>query len=210
MKNFWNYHKKSSLITIIVIIICFFAFYLSNIVVRQFNEIYDLKHPFLCILFLNYQSITYFFILILNINNNDNIAINILNINYLIGFILDALCIIFVIIDQLVINQFNVLMGAVPLGLYITLGSVFLLHGLNYLLYLGNRIVTIFLLFSYCLFFCVQFVLTLKCLGFINLFVTPVFFLIWAILFIWLSCKRSASGANIHAPRRQSISSSSN
>ena len=198
MRNFWNYHKKSSLITSIVIIICFFAFYLSNNVVRQFNEIYDLKHPFLCMLFLNYQSITYFFILILNININDNVAINILNINYLIGFILYALCIIFVIIDQLAINQFNVLMGAVPLGLYITLGSVFLLHGLNYLLYLGKGIFTIFLLFSYCLLFCIQFALTLNCHGSINLFVTPVFFVIWTILFIWLYCKCNASGANIH------------
>ena len=186
MKSFWNYHKKQIIITF-VIIICFFILYLSNIVVRQFNEIYDLKHPFVCILFLNYQSITYFFILILNINKNDKVAINILNINYLIGFILYALCIIWVIIDQLAINQFDVLMGAVPLGLYITLGSVFLLHGLNYLLYLGKEIVTIFLLFSYCLFFCFQFALTLNCHGSINLFVTPVFFVIWTILFIWLS-----------------------
>ena len=195
MKNFLNYHKKSSLITIILIIICFFAFYLSNVVISQFKNIYDLKHPFVCMLFLNYQSVTCFFILMLKINN-ENVVINILKINYLIGFILYALCIIFVIIHQFAINKVNVLMGAIPLGLYITLGSVFLLHGLNYLLYLGKWVVTIFLLFSYCLFFCVQFALTLKYHGSINLFITPVFFVIWAILFIWLSCK--SSGANIH------------
>ncbi len=198
MKSFLNYHKKSRLITFIVIIICFLIFYLSNVTIRQFNNIYDLRYPFVCMLFFNYQSIIYFFILILNINNNESIVINTLKFNYLIGFILYALCIILVIIHQFAINKVNVLMGAIPLGLYITPGSVFLLHGLNYLLYLGKWIITIFLLFSYCLFFCVQFVLTLKCLGSINLFVTPVFFVIWAILFIWLSSKCSASGANIH------------
>ena len=54
----------------------FFTLYLSNSVVRQFNEIYDLKHPFFVNVFFNYQSITYFFILILNINKNDKVAIN--------------------------------------------------------------------------------------------------------------------------------------
>lgn len=185
MKRFWNCHKKSYLITIIAIIICFLILYLSKIVVQQFNEIYDLRNHFLCMLFLNYQSITHFFILILN--KKDNIAINILNINYLIGFVLDALCIIFVIIDQLAINKVNVLIGAIPLGLYITLGAVFLLHGLNYLLYLGKGIIIIILLFSYCLFFCIQLAFTLKYHGSINLFITPIFFVIWAILFVWLS-----------------------
>jgi len=192
------------LATIITLIICFVAFFVTNWAVRQLNELYDLKPSIIYILILNYQSFIYFFVLLLNENKN-KVAINILNINYIIGFVLYASCIIVILVHQFYINEYNSLMGAVPLGLYITLGSVFLLHGLNYLLYLGKGIITLYFIFSYCLFFCIQFALTLECRGSINFFISPVFFLIWVILFVWLSIVKTrlsstpTSGANIHS-----------
>jgi len=192
------------LATIITLIICFVAFFVTNWAVRQLNELYDLKPSIIYILILNYQSFIYFFVLLLNENKN-KVAINILNINYIIGFVLYASCIIVILVHQFYINEYNSLMGAVPLGLYITLGSVFLLHGLNYLLYLGKGIITLYLICSYCLFFCIQFALTLECRGSINFFISPVFFLIWVILFVWLSIVKTrlsstpTSGANIHS-----------
>ncbi len=187
MNSFWNYYKKSYLITIIIIIISFLAIFLSKYTyVRYFKDLYDIKHPFMYILFLNYPSITYFSIWIF-VNNNDNVAIKMLKITYLSGFVLYALCIILVIIDKFPILKVDVLMGIVPLGLYIILGSVFILHGINYLLYLEKWKITIILLSSYCLFFCIQHFLLMNFLGFINVFITPVFFVIWAILFVWLS-----------------------
>ncbi len=191
------------LTTIIIVIICFLAFFITNWVVQQISELYDLKHPIIYIFLLNYQSVIYFLVLILNENKN-KVVINILNINYIIEFALYASCIIVILVHQFYINKVDSLMGAVPLGLYISLGSVFLLHGLNYTLYLGKGIITIILLFSYCLFFCIQFVLILDCHGSINNFITPVFFVIWIILFVWLPNAKTrlsstpASGANAH------------
>ena len=102
-------------------------YFISRYVIKTFEELRVAS--FLFILLFNTPSFVRLFLWISGFDRK--ISIKVLTVNYLSGFLLYLLCIVGLFITG---EKYNVLAGAIPLASYFTIGSIFVLHGINFLL----------------------------------------------------------------------------
>ena len=150
-------------------------YFISRYVIKTFEEL--TVASFLFILLFNVPTFIRLFLWISGIDRK--ISIKVLTVNYLSGFLLYLLCIVGLFITG---EKYNVLAGAIPFASYFTIGSIFVLHGINFLLlFPKTKGVLPALILSYTLTFIVQF-MCLFLQGPVNMFLTSMFFAVWTIV----------------------------
>ena len=102
-------------------------YFISRYVIKTFEEL--TVASFLFILLFNVPTFIRLFLWISGFDRK--ISIKVLTVNYLSGFLLYLLCIVGLFITS---EKYNVLAGAIPFASYFTIGSIFVLHGINFLL----------------------------------------------------------------------------
>ena len=167
---------------IFLIISCLGIYLISRYTVQELNSIYTLEPAGLFILLLNWQTVVRLFLWISIDKKFSNTVMKILTVNYLLGFFFCLVCTIGIIIHQFALNSYKVITGGLPLGLFILIGSIFVLHGVNYLLLLPNPWKKVlYLVLSYVSVGVIQ-IAWIIVFGIFNAFVTSIFLITWTIL----------------------------
>ena len=167
---------------IFLIISCLGIYLISRYTVQELNRIYTLEPAGLFILLLNWQTVVRLFLWISIDKKFSNTVIKILTVNYLLGFFFCLVCTIGIIIHQFALNSYNVIAGSLPLWLFILIGSIFVLHGVNYLLLFPNPWKKVlYLVLSYVSVGVIQ-IAWIIVFGIFNAFVTSIFLITWTIL----------------------------
>ena len=167
---------------IFLIISCLGIYLISRYTVQELNRIYTLEPAGLFILLLNWQTVVRLFLWISIDKKFSNTVMKILTVNYLLGFFFCLVCTIGIIIHQFALNSYNVIAGSLPLWLFILIGSIFVLHGVNYLLLFPNPWKKVlYLVLSYVSVGVIQ-IAWIIVFGIFNAFVTSIFLITWTIL----------------------------
>lgn len=167
---------------IFLIISCLGIYLISRYTVQELNSIYTLEPAGLFILLLNWQTVVRLFLWISIDKKFSNTVMKILTVNYLLGFFFCLVCTIGIIIHQFALNSYKVITGGLPLGLFILIGSIFVLHGVNYLLLFPNPWKKVlYLVLSYVSVGVIQ-IAWIIVFGIFNAFVTSIFLITWTIL----------------------------
>ena len=167
---------------IFLIISCLGIYLISRYTVQELNSIYTLEPAGLFILLLNWQTIVRLFLWISIDKKFSNTVMKILTVNYLLGFFFCLVCTIGIVIHQFALNSYKVITGGLPLGLFILIGSIFVLHGVNYLLLFPNPWKKVlYLVLSYVSVGVIQ-IAWIIVFGIFNAFVTSIFLITWTIL----------------------------
>ena len=166
---------------IFLIISCLGIYLISRYTVQELNSIYTLEPAGLFILLLNWQTVVRLFLWISIDKKFSNTVMKILTVNYLLGFFFCLVCTIGIIIHQFALNSYKVITGGLPLGLFILIGSIFVLHGVNYLLLFPNPWKKVlYLVLSYVSVGVIQ-IAWIIVFGIFNAFVTSIFLITWTI-----------------------------
>ena len=167
---------------IFLIISCLGIYLISRYTVQELNSIYTLEPAGLFILLLNWQTVVRLFLWISIDKKFSNTVMKILTVNYLLGFFFCLVCTIGIIIHQFALNSYKVITGGLPLGLFILIGSIFVLHGVNYLLLFSKPWKKVlYLVLSYVSVGVIQ-IAWIIVFGIFNAFVTSIFLITWTIL----------------------------
>ena len=165
-----------------LIISCLGIYLISRYTVQELNRIYTLEPAGLFILLLNWQTVVRLFLWISIDKKFSNTVMKILTVNYLLGFFFCLVCTIGIVIHQFALNSYKVITGGLPLGLFILIGSIFVLHGVNYLLLFPNPWKKVlYLVLSYVSVGVIQ-IAWIIVFGIFNAFVTSIFLITWTIL----------------------------
>ena len=164
-----------------LIISCLGIYLISRYTVQELNSIYTLEPAGLFILLWNWQTVVRLFLWISIDKKFSNTVMKILTVNYLLGFFFCLVCTIGIIIHQFALNSYNVIAGSLPLWLFILIGSIFVLHGVNYLLLFPNPWKKVlYLVLSYVSVGVIQ-IAWIIVFGIFNAFVTSIFLITWTI-----------------------------
>lgn len=152
---------------------------LSSWTIQGFQE---LKPAFGFMLILNAQTIARAFLFWVQLNRDKSrnlFAIKFLTYNYLLFFFVYLIIIAVIIATS---GEYFVFEGMVPFALYISLGGVFVLHGINFLLLFSKvRIIILLFVLSYVYVFIIQVVCTINYMGIFDVLFTSIFFAVWTI-----------------------------